>query len=155
SRSGSSAGMSRLAARRLFERVAADKATDALRPVTVVVPNHYTGLWLRRELAWFSYVNVRFVVLAQLAEALGAPALAAEGRSPLSTAVRDAAISEAIRRSGTDFGTVGEHPSLAPALRALFTELGRLELDPATLPAETRIARAALAVFHTYRLLLQ
>ena len=62
--------MSRQAAERLFERISAAKAADALTPVTVIVPNHYAGLWLRRELAQRSYVNVRFSVLGQLAESL-------------------------------------------------------------------------------------
>src|SRR5439155_21403843 len=106
---------------------------DPLGPVTVIVPNHYAGLWLRRELAQGSYINVRFAVLAQLAESLGAPALGAAGFQPLAAATQEAAVREAVRRSGADFGPASEHPSLAPALGRLFTELRRHDLATKTL----------------------
>src|SRR5207245_9299311 len=82
------AGTSGQAAERLFDQIATAKADDPLTPVTVIVPNHYAGLWLRRGLAQQSYVNVRFSVLAQLAESLGAPALGAAGFLPLAAAAQ-------------------------------------------------------------------
>ena len=79
--------MSRQAAERLFDRIAAAKADDPLAPVTVIVPNHYAGLWIRRELAQRSYVNVCFAVLAQLVETLGVSALGADGFLLLASAI--------------------------------------------------------------------
>ena len=77
----------------LEARIRAAKATDALASVTVLVPNNYAGLGTRRELARrMPLVNVRFQVLARLAELLGGPALTATGRRPLSSWVRQRAI---------------------------------------------------------------
>jgi len=145
--------VSRQAAERLFDRIAAAKADDPLTPVTVIVPNHYAGLWLRRELAQRSYINVRFAVLAQLAETLGAAALGAGGFLPLASATQEAAVREAIRRSGADFGPASDHPSLAPALGRLFTELRRHDLTHdalAALAERGRMASLALAVYSCY-----
>jgi len=60
----------------LRARIAEAQRDDRLAPVTVIVPNHYVGLWLRRELAQTGYVNVHFEILARLAERLGARSLA-------------------------------------------------------------------------------
>src|SRR5438309_7272915 len=149
--------MSRQAAERLFDRIAAAKAGDALAPVTVIVPNHFAGLWLRRELAQRSYVNVRFSVLAQVAESLGAPALGAAGFLPLAAATQEAAVRESVRRSGADFGPASDHPSLASALGRLFTELRRHDLSSETLAelaCRGRMASLALATYSTYLELL-
>ncbi|MDQ6919105.1 MAG: hypothetical protein M3Z98_07070, partial [Candidatus Dormibacteraeota bacterium] len=67
----------------LSEAVARLKGADPLGALTVVVPNHYAKLTLRRRLASAGYANVRHEVLARVAESLGASELAAQGKVPL------------------------------------------------------------------------
>src|SRR2546430_415717 len=57
----------------LAGRIGAIQANDPLQPVTVVVPGHQAGLHLRRRLAAGGYANVRFMVLARLAQSARAP----------------------------------------------------------------------------------
>lgn len=137
----------------LFARIRSLQMVDALRAVTVVVSNHYLGLALRRELAQVGYANVRFVVLARVAESIGAPSLAARGLSPLSPILEDAAVRAALRRS-EDLGSVAVHRSVVEALRALFRDLRELGTTPeqcAALSGESRMAVAAFRAFDDYR----
>src|SRR3972149_5412989 len=79
------------------------KGGDPLAPVTVAVPSNYAGLSLRHRLGSgdLSFaaasgregvVNVRFLVLARVAELRGAPLLAARGLRPLTGPVRAEAV---------------------------------------------------------------
>ena len=111
----------RPARRRLGRLVAEAKAANPLAPVTVVTPNQYAGISLRRTLAngggddgggnggaphgggndgsthngggaGRGLLNVRFMAAARLAEFLGGPTLAAAGKRPLTPLVELAMI---------------------------------------------------------------
>jgi ATP-dependent helicase/nuclease subunit B len=137
----------------LGARIADLKGDDPLAPVTVVVSSNHVGLAARRNLARGGYANVRFGVMGRLVEPLGAPALAAAGRSPLTLPSREAAIREAIRRKGQDFKEVGEHPALVRVLGELFGELREAETDEARLQqlaGRGLMAELALGVYREY-----
>ena len=75
----------RPARERLQTLVAEAKAGNPLAPVTIVPPNTYAGIGLRRVLAGDGgLLNVGFMALARLAEQLGAPTMASQRRRPLS-----------------------------------------------------------------------
>lgn len=110
----------------LAEAVAAAKAGDPLAPVTVAVPSVFTGLGLRRSLArGGGVVNVRFLVLARVAELLGAPSLAAVGRRPLTRARRAEAARRALLDDPGPFGDVAAHPATVRAVERAAAELRR------------------------------
>lgn len=137
----------------LGARIAELKGGDPLAPVTVVVSSNHVGLAARRNLARDGYANVRFGVMGRLVEPLGASALAAAGRSPLTLPPQEAAIREAIRRKGQAFGEVGDHPALVRVLGELFHELREAEADEARLRQLAGwglMAEAALAVYREY-----
>ena len=110
----------------LREAVRAAKGTDPLAPVTVAVPSTYAGLALRRALATpDGLVNVRFLALARLAELLGAPALAAQRRRPLTRPLRAEAVRAVLADAGPPLASVASHPATERALDASFLELRR------------------------------
>ena len=78
--------------RRLWGLIEESKRDDPLAPATVVGPSNYANLTLRHELARSGFANVRFLPMPRLAELLGAPSLAARGRTPLTSIVESAAI---------------------------------------------------------------
>lgn len=111
----------------LAKVIAEFKHGDPLAPVTVIVPNNYVGLSLRRTLAAStSLVNVRFQVLARLAELLGGASLAAAGRRPLVPWLEAEAIRTALRERPGVFGEVSTHPATARRLAAAARELREL-----------------------------
>ena len=63
------------------------------------------------------------LTLYRLAELIGSPALVADGRSPVSTAVVDLAIRRVLADAPGSFAAVAEHPSTVVALRDLHREL--------------------------------
>jgi RecB family exonuclease len=111
----------------LREAIGRAKGDDTLAPVTVAVPSNYAGLSLRRKLAAENergLVNVRFYVLARIAELLGAPLLAAQGRKPLTSPVRAEAIRAVLAEdSGTLFRGVAEHAATERSLDLTFRDL--------------------------------
>ena len=110
--------------------IKAAKATDALAPVTVIVPSNYTGLSLRRRLSkGGSVVNIRFLVLARVAELLGAPLLSSEKR-PLTAWTRAEAIRATLSDHGGFLESMAAHPATESALDATFRDL-RLASDAA------------------------
>jgi RecB family exonuclease len=115
----------------LAEAVAAAKGGEVLRPVTVLVPTNAAGVIARRTLGRLGGVAaVDFLTLSRLAERLAGPALRAEQRLPVSTAVVDLAVRWVLRTTPTQFDAVAEHPSTVVALRDLYREL-RLAGSPA------------------------
>lgn len=118
------------AVRALASAIEAAQADDRLSPVTVVVPSNLAGLSLRRTLAAsHGLLNVRFLVLARLAELLGAPSLAAEGRVPLTRWRRFEATHAALREGAGVFEPVVGHPSTQRALDAAFRQLRNVPPD--------------------------
>jgi RecB family exonuclease len=138
----------------LVRRIRDLQEGDLLRQVTVVVPSHHLGLHLRRRLAGEGYTGVRFSVLAQLAEALGAARLAAEGRSPLTTVIRAALVRRALRTAGEVLSGSADQAGLVDLIAALALELrrrGDLSADTGRiLGTATATAQAALHAIAEY-----
>jgi RecB family exonuclease len=144
-------------------RVVADaKTDDPLAPVTVVVPSNHVGVTARRMLASGAVGSVNgrgrgmigttFLTPYRLAELLGAPALAAAGKRPVSTPVIGAALRQALRHEPGVFGPVAEHPATEEALVAAFGELADLStggLDQ--LAAQSRRAGDVVRLCRTAR----
>src|SRR5690606_33670772 len=117
----------------LRDAVAAAKAGDPLAPVTVVVPSNHVGVTARRLLASGSLgpvaargagaAAVTFLTAYRLAELLGAPTLAAQGRRPVSTPVLAAGIRRALADEPGMFAPVAGHPATEAALVATYGEL--------------------------------
>ena len=115
----------------LAQAVGAAKGGEVLRPVTVLVPTNAAGVIARRTLGRLGGVAaVEFLTLGRLAERLAGPALRAEQRLPVSTAVVDLAVRSVLANTPSQFDAVAEHPSTVVALRDLYREL-RLAGDQA------------------------
>ena len=127
--------------------IAGAKGDDALAPVTVAVPSNYAGLALRRALGREGLVNVRFLVLARVAELLGAPALAAQSRRPLTGTVRAEAVRSAVAGDPGPFAEVATHTATERALESTFRDL-----RPASERALAAVARAGGRAAHVVRL---
>ena len=123
----------------LAEAVATAKGGEVLRPVTVLVPTNAAGVIARRTLGRLGGVAaVDFLTLSRLAERLAGPALRAEQRLPVSTAVVELATRWVLDNTTTPFDEVAEHPSTVVALRDLYRET-RLAGDA----AREQLARAS------------
>ncbi|TWE13221.1 PD-(D/E)XK nuclease family protein [Rudaeicoccus suwonensis] len=113
------------------------KAGDPLAPVTVIVPDHLTGLTVRRTLARGltdgspGIAAVDCLTLAGLAERFAAPVFAAQSRRPATAALVAACIRESLSEHPGEFGVVADHPATSAALERVSREL-RL-VDDATL----------------------
>ena len=95
---------------RLSELIHTRKQTDPFAPVTVVAPSQYAGVMLRRALAaCHGLLNVRFMILPRLAEYLGSPTLAKDGKTPLTPLVELASIRHIATESGVDVNRAS-HP---------------------------------------------
>ncbi|MET0921364.1 MAG: PD-(D/E)XK nuclease family protein, partial [Acidimicrobiia bacterium] len=125
------------AAQALRDAVAAAKHGDPLEPVTVVVPTNAIGVTARRLLgsgALRSLVDgttgvaaVTFLTVYRLAELLGAPSLAAQGRRPVSTPVSAAAIRQVLGTQPGMFAAVAAHPATERALVDASRELAQCD----------------------------
>lgn len=152
-------GYGRDAAVALHGAVAEAKAGDPLAPVTVVVPSNHVGVASRRLLSSGSLgpvagqgvglAAVTFLTTYRLAELLGAGALAAQGRRPVSTPVLAAAMrAELAARPGL-FGPVAEHPATESALVSTYKELR--DLTPGALDALAASSDRAREVVRLHR----
>ena len=136
----------------LRERISAIQSTDPFAPVTVAVASNYVGLSLRRELAREGLVNVRFQVLPRVIELLGAPELAARGRTPLTPALQDEAIRRALDEAPGVFAPVAGHPGTQQALAATFADLRELPEETLdVLAGQSPRAASVVALFRAYR----
>jgi ATP-dependent helicase/nuclease subunit B len=134
----------------LRETVRAAKGSDPLAPVTVAAPSTYSGLALRRALAQPSgLVNVRFLVLARLAELVGSPTLADERRRPLTGALRSEAVRAVLADAAPPLAAVSGHPATERALDASFLELRRA--GDGAVEMLDRAGDPAASVAHLYR----
>lgn len=109
------------------------KATDRLAPVSVIVSSNQVGIAARRALGRRRGVAaVTFLTPYRLAELLGAGAVAASGRRPVSTPVLAGAVRAVLADEPGHFAGVEQHPTTERALvrvhRAL-SEVGPTGLD--------------------------
>ena len=108
---------------RLRALVDAYKGGDALAPVSVIVPSTYAGLDLRHDLGRYGSANVHLLVLPRLAELLGAPSLAGDGRRPLTPLLESATVRSVAAEAQAPLEAVQQHPALHNTLRSTFREL--------------------------------
>ncbi len=136
----------------LLSLVARARGDDPLAPVTVAVPSPLAGLALRRAIgARTGFVNVRFTALARVAELLGAPALAADGRRPLTSALRLEAIHTVLHTDDGPLASVRDHPATATALAATFTDLDELgDAERAELAGRSERAAAVVRLHRAF-----
>ena len=108
---------------RLHRVVESLKGDDLLAPVTVVGPSNYANLSLRHDFARAGFVNVRFMVFSRLAEFLGAPRMASEGRAPLTRVIENAAVRSVASGAVGPLGDLREHSSTLRSLKQTFRDL--------------------------------
>ena len=96
---------------------------DPLAPVTVVGPSTYANLTLRHGLARKGFANVRFLVFTRLAEFLGSPALAAQGRRPLTSILESAAVRAVTGHVSGILAELRSHPSTIRRVKSAFRQL--------------------------------
>lgn len=146
----------RPAAEALRDAVGRAKGGDPLAPVTVVVPSNHVGVASRRLLAsglvgpvtegaGIGLAAVTFLTPYRLGELLGASALAAQGRRPVSTPVLAAAVRAELSAAHGLFAPVADHPATEAALVATYREL-RDASPPATEALAATSPRAAEVV---------
>ena len=108
----------------LGRAIGAAKAGDPLAAVTVVVPTNTCGVMARRALGRRTgIVGVDMVTLNRLAELIAGPALAAAGRSPMSSSVVELAIAQVLDTQPGSFREVAGHPTTIVALRRVHDEI--------------------------------
>lgn len=132
------------------------QAGDPLAPVTVVTPNGYAGLALRRRLAARGVANVRSLPLARLAEQAGAASLARQGRLPATSVVEEAAVRRAVQEAG-GLGEQSGHRAVVQTIRGLFRDIDATGVQPDQLEAIAArgpLARLAVDAYRRYRELL-
>ena len=137
--------------------IARDRKKDPLAPVTVVVPSHVAGIHARRRLAEHGpFAGVRFETLPRLAELIGAPSLAAAGRSPLARPIGDYAAAVVAREAGIGAQEVRELPGFGRALRQTFRRLRRGGIsrpEDARVPLAAGIANEVVSLLGNFRAL--
>ncbi len=139
-------GYGRPAGEALRLAISEAKGGDPLAPVSVLVPSNHVGVATRRLLAsgvlgpvsarGTGIAAVSFLTVYRLGELLGAAALAAQGRRPVSTPVLGAALRAALDADPGVFGPVAAHPATETALVGAYRELR--DLSPAALDTLAR-----------------
>lgn len=152
-------GYGRPALQALVDRLATVKRSDPLAPATVIVSNNYVGVATRRAVASGAFgpvgsagagvAGVTFLTTYRLAELLGAPALAATGRRPVSTPVIAAAVRAALTNDPGVFAGVAEHPTTERRLVAAHRELS--DVDDTGLDALAASGARARSVVRVHR----
>lgn len=140
----------------LLRRLIAEaKAGDPLAPVTVVVPSNYVGVSVRRSMAreqltprGVGIAGIDLVTTYRLAELIGAPSLAAQGRRPVSNPVVAAAIRQVLASRDSMFSPVREHPSTERQLLRVHRELRDLDTDQLELLASQSGRAADVVAIH-------
>lgn len=147
------------AAQTLHGLLAEVKRRDPLRPVTIVVPTNSVGVAVRRLLASDALgritpagrgvAGISILTVYRLAELLGAAALAADGRRPVSTPVVAAAVRAALADDPGIFAEVVDHPATEASLVAAHRELS--DCSESSLLTLARSGRRAADVVATHR----
>ena len=136
----------------LFDVIGALRADDPLAPVTVVVPSTLAGLSLRRSLGpRGGFVNVRFTALARVAELLGAPEFAADGRGPLTRALRLESIRTVLAPTPAPLPACATTPPPPPRSRPPSTSSPRSTTQRGPLATRSERAAAVVRLYHAYR----
>ena len=143
----------------LRDLVRAAKADDPLAPVTVVVPTNSVGVAIRRRLAagdlgavsdrGVGVAGITLLTVYRLAELLGAPTLAAQGRRPVSNPVVAAIVRAVLDKEPGVFQAVAQHPSTEASLVRTHRELS--DCSPAALQALEASSRRAREVVRVHR----
>lgn len=137
---------------RLRALVDAFKGGNALAPVSVIVPSTYAGLDLRHDRSRHGRANVQFLVLARLAELLGSPSLAAQGRPPLTPLVEAAAVRAVASEARGPLVTMRQHPALHHTLRSTFRELRHaVEQGLTALAAQGELRDEVVSLYQLFR----
>ncbi len=131
----------------LWRLVGEMKAGGPLDPVTVVVPSTYAALSLRQDGGRSGMANVRFVILARLAELLGAPGLSAQGRRPMTHLLEASAVRSVAAEAQGPLADSRDHPNTRRSLRNTFRQLRHASPE-----ALDRLAEGAAAPAETVRL---
>ena len=110
---------------RLESLISERQSRGSLAPVTVIVPRRYAALFLRRNIGQRGLANVRFMVMPQLTELLGAQAVAERGLRPLRPMIEYEAVRIAASKASGALAQFREHPSFHARLQTTFRELRR------------------------------
>ena len=110
---------------RLESLISERQSRGGLSPVTVIVPGRYAALFLRRNIGQHGLANVRFMVMPQLTELLGAQAVAARGLRPLRPMIEYEAVRIAASEASGAPAQFREHSSFHARLQTTFRELRR------------------------------
>lgn len=139
--------------------IMAAKGDEPLRPVTVVVPSNHVGVATRRLLGsgalgpiasrGIGVAAVTFLTPYRMAELLGSPRLAGDGRRPVSTPVIAAALRAALAEEPGVFAPVAAHPATETALFSAYRELR--DLSAGALESLSRGSRRSADVVRLHR----
>jgi RecB family exonuclease len=132
--------------------IAEARASDPLRPVTVIAPSHLAALQLRRRLAELTpFAGVRFEPLARLAELIAAGDLASRGLRPLARPIADLLTERIAMESRGGLEAIRDLPGYVRVLRRVFRRLREGGLhSPEEVPPESWRGRHLPEVLRLY-----